>query len=209
MPFRYKDRNSTQTGFKRKKETHDLTHQEAGSTGWMEGVGAVNQWLISVIGHHGSPSQGWFSPCCKIDRSHSSWAAFSTPAPGSGPRPPLDWEPSPSSEYAVFPTGPTVLPEGARPLCPGSRRRIPEPQALGWGPRQTQEAADSRSGWSRAAPVAGRGRAHAGRGPKWKRDLDSVYKYRQRRTEQARGCSRDEVREGGSEMGLEYANWHV
>lgn len=61
VPSAIRTETLTQTGFKRKKETHDLTHQETGSTEWMGGVGAVNQWLISVIGHRGSPSQGWFS----------------------------------------------------------------------------------------------------------------------------------------------------
>lgn len=204
MPSDIRTETLTQTGFKRKKETHDLTHQETGSTGWMEGCGCRES--VAHLGHR-SPRLSiprLVFPCCKMGKP-LGWAAFSGPAPGSGPRPPLDWEPSPSSDALSSPQDLKYSQRGAA-MCPGSRGGL-EPQTLGWGPQQTK-AADSRSGWPGTAPAAG-GRAHAGRGLKWKQDLDSTSTNTDRRAEQARGCYEGRGGEGGSEMGLAYANWHV
>ena len=162
--------------------------------GW-RGVGAVNQWLISVIGHHGSPSQGWFSP-----------AAFSTPAPGSGPRPPLDWEPSPGSDALSSPQDLKCSRRGAA-MCPGSRGG-PEPQTLGWGPDKPRLSTPGQAGL--AQPLLQEGELTlAGDRSGNKISILRLQTQTDAQTEQARGCYEERGGEGGSEMGLAYANLHV
>lgn len=117
MPSDIRTETLTQTGFKRKKETHDLTHQETGSTGWMEGCGCRES--VAHLGHR-SPRLSiprLVFPCCKMGKP-LGWAAFSTPAPGSGPAHPWTGSLLPAL-MRCLPHRTYSAPRGARPCARG------------------------------------------------------------------------------------------
>lgn len=84
--------------------------------GW-RGVGAVNQWLISVIGHHGSPSQGWFSPAARW-ASHSAGLRSPRPPQVAGPAHPWTGSLLPAL-MRCLPHRTYSAPRGARPCARG------------------------------------------------------------------------------------------